>query len=288
MDFKCYVCFSTFKLSNEAIDHLKKSHYVKENQSSNILCIVNKQIHCGKTFKTFSGLRRHIVKCENIKSTNNFEQIKLSIDLANNTPQDECVDELSEAIEHELNLNTISHQNDVVCSETPIEFVAREKSEFELANEEAVATLDEFCMDIIGMNLSEKKTNDVFLYSEKLVRSLQKFNVRLITDDNNQMSAVQAIESSSNFFVEEIKKHNTSYKRAIRNQKKELFVCPKELSIGTRWERKRLTDACGAQIFIPQVKQNTYQYVPVMDTIQSLFRSKEFCDMYFNGNTVAA
>lgn len=286
MDFKCYICSDTFKLSNEAIAHLKKSHNVNENQSSSILCIVNKQIHCGKTFKTFSGLRRHILKCENIKSTNIFNENILRTDSTNNTPQDACVAELSEAIEHELNLNTISCQNDVGCHEMPIEFVPREKSEFELANEEAVVALNEFRKDIIGMNLNEKETNAVFACSEKLVRSLQKFNVRLITDDNNQMSAVHVIESSGDFFVDELKKHNTSFKRAISNQKNEILVCPKELSIGTRWERKRLTDARGTQIFIPQTKQNTYQYVPVKDTIQSLFRSMEFCDMYFNENTV--
>lgn len=247
---------------------------------------MNKPIHCGKTFKTFSGLRRHILKCENSKSTKIVEVAQIRLISENKNPQAECVDDLSNAIEHKFNLNTISQQDNNIYAEKPIEFISKNKSEFELANVEAVVTLNEFCADITAMNLNKKKTNEIFGFAEKLVRNLQNWNIRLLTDDSNHMSAVHVIDSTADFFVEQLNKQNSVYKRDLTNKKKETYVCPKELAVGTRYERKRFTEDCGVQISIPQVVQNTYQYISVKDTVQSLFRSKEFRDMYFNENTV--
>lgn len=287
MDFKCFICFNLFKSSNEFIDHLKKGHGIKEDRNSNILCIVNKPNKCDKTFKTFSGLRRHIIKCEDNKPTKNVgtEQSRTISAPSNYTLQDECVNDLSHAIEHEFNLNTVSRDNGNQYAETPIAHSTQKKSEFELANEEAAASLTEFCTEIIAMNLSQKKTNEIFGLTEKLIHNLQKFNVRLI-DDDNQMSPVKVIESTTDFFVDELRKRKSNYKRNLNNRKNEAFVHPKELSIGTRWERKRFTDEHGAQISIPKVVQNTYQYIEVKEIVQFLFNTKEFCDMYFNENTV--
>lgn len=292
MDFKCYICSDSFKSSNEAIDHLKKNHGIKENINLNILCIVNKPVHCGKSFKTFSGLRRHIPKCEEFKSMKNVETHQLKLCNSNNDHRvdfqnpAERVNDLSHSIEHEFNLNAVSYQQDNIYTEEAIEFNNGMKSEFVSANEEAAVTLNEFCADVISMNLSQKNTDAIFKLTERLVRNLQKFNVRLVNDESNHMSAVHVIDSTADFFAESLKNRNSVYKRDVTNKQKATFVCPKELSIGTRFERKCFTDRCGAGISIPQTVQNTYQLILPSETIQSLFRSKDFCHTYFTENTV--
>lgn len=290
MDFKCYICSDLFKSSNVVIDHLRNIHSIKENRNSNIQCIVNKPNKCDKTFETFSGLRRHITKCENDKPAEKSETKQAETNTASAPPnlslQAEGVDELSYAIDHEFHLNAVSGNKNIDYIENPIVYANQNKSEFELANEEAETSLAEFCTNIIRMNLNEKKTNEIFRLTEKIVRDLQKFNVRLMNDDDHQISPVKVIESTTDFFVNELEKRKTTFKRNLINRKNEAFVHPKELSIGTRWERKKFTDGNGAQISIPRIVQNTYQYIQVKETIQFLFKSREFCDMYFNENTV--
>lgn len=190
------------------------------------------------------------------------------------------------AIVHELNLNVKQRDNGNIYTEKPIEHATKKTSEHEMAVEEASASLTEFCNDVIAMNLSEKKTTEIFKLTGKLVRNLQRCNDRLIADNTNQMSPAQIIECTSDFAVDVLEKQNSAHKRTLSNKKNAAFVQPKELSIGTRWERKRVTDEHGVKISIPQVVQNTYQYISVEETVQSLFNSKEFCAMYFNENTV--
>lgn len=58
MNFTCFVCSEKFNLSTEAIKHLKQIHFIKDNTDT-ISCIV---ANCGKTFNTFNGLRKHVLK----------------------------------------------------------------------------------------------------------------------------------------------------------------------------------------------------------------------------------
>lgn len=90
-------------------------------------------------------------------------------------------------------MNVVSYQQDNIYTEEAIEFNNGMKSEFVSANEEAAVTLNEFCADVISMNLSQKNTNAIFKLTEKLVRNLQNFNVRLVNDESNHMSAVHVI-----------------------------------------------------------------------------------------------
>lgn len=67
MDFKCFSCSDFFESYNETIDHLRKTHNVKESKNSKISCVVNQSKECTHKFQTFSGLRKHIIKCFGIK-----------------------------------------------------------------------------------------------------------------------------------------------------------------------------------------------------------------------------
>lgn len=62
MDFQCKLCTNKYFASNKhVIEHLKKLHGVKESINQ-IGCTV-KNSKCGKYFRTFQGLTRHVSKC---------------------------------------------------------------------------------------------------------------------------------------------------------------------------------------------------------------------------------
>lgn len=65
MHFMCFECEKKFLDINITIIHMRKEHNIHDNVGE-IKCIANYP-SCKKTFVTYSGLRKHLLKC--IKST---------------------------------------------------------------------------------------------------------------------------------------------------------------------------------------------------------------------------
>lgn len=62
-----------------------------------------------------------------------------------------------------------------------------------------------------------------------------------------------------------------------------MYVAPKEIGIGSRWETIKIKHD-GKLISVPQVIQSKYQYVSIIETLKSLFSCEEFRNMYFEYN----
>lgn len=64
MDFQCFQCSEAFENVNNIIEHLKKIHFYRDNFKE-ISCVVRHSTvpRCKHTFRTFSNLRKHVVKC---------------------------------------------------------------------------------------------------------------------------------------------------------------------------------------------------------------------------------
>lgn len=90
--FKCYLCFSEFNDDKLTLEHLRKSHRVKE-KINDIKCIV-KNAQCTKAYQTWAGLKKHIITCT--KSANEFDcvdQVNLGLSIENcSISNDEVVD----------------------------------------------------------------------------------------------------------------------------------------------------------------------------------------------------
>jgi hypothetical protein len=67
----------------------------------------------------------------------------------------------------------------------------------------------------------------------------------------------------------------------INDENQNHFVKPEEKLIGTHWNMCRLKDS---NRFVPEHVQSTFQYVPITNTIKSLFSDSDFRDQYFNYN----
>lgn len=82
--------------------------------------------------------------------------------------------------------------------------------------------------------------------------------------------------------MNKIRKLNSSYKREKACQEEQLFVPSEEKAIGMKWKSKPDPKA---DIARHTLTQSTFQYVPILSTLRSLFSQKEFRDMYFEYNT---
>lgn len=61
MDFICYKCDSRFKSEKAAIDHLKKTHGIREKVDL-FQCLLNFQ-YCKTSFQSVQGLKKHHKTC---------------------------------------------------------------------------------------------------------------------------------------------------------------------------------------------------------------------------------
>lgn len=92
----------------------------------------------------------------------------------------------------------------------------------------------------------------------------------------------EIFKKSMEYTVKLIEKHDSSYKRDKICQKNPLFVQNEEKGIGMKWVSKPDPIANMAR---HSFKQTTFQYVPILSTLRSLFLQKEFEKMYFEYNS---
>lgn len=63
MDLQCFKCNDFFSTIDEIINHLKKHHFILDNDIP-IKCCVNSNISCGKKYLSFRSLRQHMKTCQ--------------------------------------------------------------------------------------------------------------------------------------------------------------------------------------------------------------------------------
>lgn len=296
MDFTCYICLENFQNCNATIYHLKTVHHLKESGTQSIQCVVCKSSPCQKTYKTFDVLRKHAIKCiaskEQVFSTrihliSFFPTILVLFIYQGDHVESTSMDDLCSSIENKINFSTqyadtrhISMKNATQKS-YEIENVhddstVDKKSETELATERSLEFLQSLCRSINRVSTNDKITSTFFNSCKDLVDDMKKLLVSMIEDDNG-MTAVHVIESATNFFQSELSQYNSTYKRNKSIAESATFVKPVECAIGTRCEMKTHQHR-GKKV--PQVIQNTFQYVPILETLKSIFHSTEVLECY--------
>lgn len=140
--------------------------------------------------------------------------------------------------------------------------------------------LNGFTDSILKLNLKHKDQDAVFKLTTGLIESYKKVNEVWSTVHGQ----AQSMEMTTDIFRQHIHKHKSKYQRDKNFRSKEGFVMPVEKAIGTRWELKRVKNSANRFIRVPRLIQCTMQYVPILDTLKSLFRCEEFYNMYFKYN----
>lgn len=110
MDFQCFICAAFFKSVNEIIEHLRQIHSISESKVTKIPCPVSKSNKCNKQFQTFSGLRKHTIKCVEEKKVTKYkspEKTAATDFVLDATVENNIIGELSFGFEHDFFLDEI-------------------------------------------------------------------------------------------------------------------------------------------------------------------------------------
>lgn len=128
--------------------------------------------------------------------------------------------------------------------------------------------------DIYSMALVEKDRDKIYELFDSFTKNFSLLILaNLGKDSESQISTVQQYVS------EKIQKFDSPFKRESELQKRETYVAPIEKAIGLKWNTK-----VDIKTGLPNHKivQQTFQYVPLLSTIKSLFLQPEFLQMYMD------
>lgn len=133
--------------------------------------------------------------------------------------------------------------------------------------------------EIKSMRLTNKNTNSIFKLSLRLVEEYTQLCRSLLISAND--NKINVLELSLDWMRQQFSEECSTFKRQQNLEKNELYVPPQQKAIGTHWEmiRSRSTNST-----IPRLLQSKFHYISILQTIQSLFKQKEFLKMYFEYN----
>lgn len=138
-----------------------------------------------------------------------------------------------------------------------------------------------FTHGIKSLHMNDKTNDAIYQLCTNLIKHFQEFNICLIQDDS-AADPKQVLAISSEFLCEKLRKCSTALRRKKECAKNPLFVPPRELSLGLKWEMLR---DLKSKISTPILTQCKFQYIPFSDTIAALFKREDFRKVYFEYNS---
>lgn len=142
--------------------------------------------------------------------------------------------------------------------------------------------IKKFISSISNLQINVADADLVLKLSTTLVDQLHDFNLDLMEDENG-MSPVQVLQVSRRYVRTSIYSVNSNYKRKKNVVANSRYVDPIEIAIGTRWENYK-KKSNGFTITIPRLIQSSFQYVPILQTLEALFSYEDFVKMYYEYN----
>lgn len=203
--------------------------------------------HCKKKYKTISALRVHLHKC-------GFNQ------QGKNVPK--------QPAKSQQELGTEHHGHNVFIGKTNQQKV----NDFD-------TTFEEISKDILSLKLTEFATNIVFKSIAKVVESAFEFSENAM---RNSVCTIEVLDTSKEAVLKKVQEYDSRYKRETKIFSSKYFVMPEEYGIGTHWELKKSKEI---KCVLPKHLQSIFQFVPITQTLKSLFERQYFREMYFDYNS---
>lgn len=94
--------------------------------------------------------------------------------------------------------------------------------------------LSSFTNRVFKLHLNNKTNDEIYRLCKDLVMNTLSLHKSLLNEDSDA-DPVQVIEATSHFICGEFEDYSTAYKRTKGYKSDELFVPPKELSLGVKW-----------------------------------------------------
>lgn len=131
-----------------------------------------------------------------------------------------------------------------------------------------------------SFKITQKNKNDIYDTCVDLVKNSFIFANKLIQDQNG-MDTVLALNRSSEYICSQLIKDSTQFKRNRNCEANDKYVAPISKGIGTRWIMDGSSHSPSRH---PRRIQNKMQYIPITDTVKSLFLREDFRKAYFEHN----
>lgn len=135
----------------------------------------------------------------------------------------------------------------------------------------------------MGLSLKQKDTNTIFETSIELLKNFTIFNKKWLLDATLQTSPNDVMDFTFDIAYQHFLSYRSTYRQKTTLRRNKNFVEPVERAIGTRWEQKKMK-LNGRTIHIPRLIQSTLTYIPILETLKSLFMCEEFAALYFKYN----
>lgn len=181
-----------------------------------------------------------------------------------------------------ITVNENSQTSNRIDSST-FSFDFEEKSNSVKAMNEIKTFISKLHSKITSMNLNQRDSNDVYVLLDGLTQKSKEFYMNLI-EENSSVSPAHLLDQSADIIRNQLKQQSSVYKRNKGFSENDLYVKPQDIAIGLRWERKKVKRN-GRMLWVPRLIQSSFPFVSIVGTLNTLFKSKEFCEMYFQYNS---
>ncbi|XP_055851835.1 uncharacterized protein LOC129916077 [Episyrphus balteatus] len=251
MHYFCFVCTKTFPSISFVISHLRIDHFFTNEENITLKCVANQD--CCREFSTYSGLRRHVKSCVNIVQDSTL------------SPEIEAVS------------NEISDCNEIKNSNTGNDFSSQNN---DLINFRQI--INNFSNQALAMGIAQCNVTKLLKNASDIVDTALA-NVEILVDQAKLKSEIIDIQSllstCKDSCINDFKQFDSSYKRQKQLTFEKKYVSSISKSIGGRWEKK-FDSLSGTykDIFV----QCTFQYIPILETLNSLFLNESFQSVYFS------
>lgn len=154
------------------------------------------------------------------------------------------------------------------------------KSASYTAYEEMKKFMESFKDKINGIQMKHDDKNLVYKLAVDLIKQSVVFEAILL-EDSNDMDIKFALNASQEYICGELLKSSSVFKRSKLCKDRVDYVAPETKALGTRWNMSAVPNS---PTRYPQKIQNTMQYIPITETLRSLFLKEDFQNAYVSCN----
>lgn len=135
------------------------------------------------------------------------------------------------------------------------------------------------CVDKVNkMTIKHAERNEIINFCTRIVS--ETFNLMKNLDTINGADKQKLIELSFSHALAELRSVSTRHLRENKVKQQVLYVGPQEKSIGLTWKSKKKFDTD-----LPdQLKQCTFQYISIVQTLETLFKQSLFVEEFMKYN----
>lgn len=140
--------------------------------------------------------------------------------------------------------------------------------------------IDRLSVDVHSMKTTEKNVNQIFQLFGELIQNYDDLIAKMLPSQIREEHS-SAFDTAKRFVIDKIMSRDTSKKRLKIIESDECHVKPMKSGIGIAWKSKTTS---GKGSTTDELVQTTYEYVSIVETMESNFKNNDFFESYFDFN----